>query len=107
MAKVAYALLCIWLAPAGASGQSLAQRVSAVGTGTVHLSFLARPGICGDGRQNISMAVSNDEWEGNCEQQTARVSLVVENRRTVEVRAYVGGRWRSGSSSRDLGTVRP
>ena len=107
MRRVAYTLLCAWLVPAGASAQSLAQRIGAVGTGTVHLSFPARPGVCGDGRQGITMVDSDDEWQGNCEQQTARVSLIVQNRQVVEVHAYVGGRWRAGSSSRDLGTVRP
>ena len=107
MPKVAYTLLCVWLVPAGASAQSLAQRIAAVGTGTVHLSFPARPGVCGDGSQGIRMVDRNDEWEGNCEQQTARVSLIVQNRRAVEVHTYVGGRWRAGRSSRDLGAVRP
>lgn len=107
MRKIPYWLLCAWVVPAIASAQSLAQRIGAAGTGIVHVSFPARRGVCGDGRHGITMVERDDEWEGNCEQQTTHVSLIVQDRRVVEVHSYVGGRWRPGSASRDLGTVRP
>jgi hypothetical protein len=78
-----------------------------VGTGTVHLSFTARPGICGDGVHNIRVVDSNDEWVGDCEQQPARVALNVEQGTITDVRVYVGGRWRAEKRATDLGNVRP
>jgi hypothetical protein len=76
-------------------------------SGTVRLSFAARPGVCGDGLHNIRMVDRNDEWEDDCEPQPVRVALQVHERRVTEVRSYVGGRWRSGGSATELGTVRP
>ena len=76
-------------------------------SGTVRLSFAARPGVCGDGLHNIRLVDGNDEWEEDCEPQPVRVALHVHDRRVTEVRSYVGGRWRSGVSATDLGTVRP
>jgi hypothetical protein len=107
MRKIIYALLWVWPVPAVASAQSLAQRITAVETGIVHLSFAARPGICGDGEHGIRVVDANDEWEADCQQQSARVSLKLQNRTIVAVHAYVGGRWRAGSDRHDLGSVRP
>jgi HEAT repeat protein len=102
-----HALLCFGALPATLAAQTLAQRITAVGTGTVRLSFPARPGVCGDGRHNIRVVDANDEWEEDCEPQPVRVALQVNDRRVTEVRSYVGGRWRSGVSATDLGSVRP
>jgi hypothetical protein len=87
--------------------QSLAQRVTALPAGTVHLSFAARSGMCGDGLNNISARHESDEWEADCEDQPVRVALQLRDHKVVAVRTYVGGRWRPGSSARDLGVVRP
>jgi hypothetical protein len=107
MRKLTSILFCAWLAPAAAMAQSLSQRIAAVGTGTVHLSFAVRPGVCGDGMHKIRVVDSNEEWDGDCDQQTARVSLKVQDRSVTEVHTYIGGHWRPGSSGHDLGTVRP
>ncbi len=91
-----------------AAQQNLAQRVTALPAGTVHLSFAARPGVCGDGlNNNISARHESEEWEADCEDQPVRVALKLRDHRVVAVRTYVGGRWRPGSSARDLGVVRP
>lgn len=107
MRRIVHVVVALWVLPAVAEAQGLAARVSAVGTGTVRLSFAARPGVCGDGGHNIRVGSSNDEWEEACGPQLVRVALQVHQRRVSRVRAYVGGRWRSGVSSTDLGAVRP
>src|SRR5918998_253963 len=101
------ALLVLWAVPLALLAQTLEQRVASVKSGTVRLSFSARPGICGDGSHNITIRDSNAEWERDCDPQPVRVALNVENGRVVEVRSYVGGRWRPGTPATDLGTVRP
>jgi hypothetical protein len=105
--RILHALLVFSALPAAADAQTLAQRIAAVGSGTVRLSFAARPGVCGDGLHSIRAGDGNDEWEEDCEPQPVRVALQVHDRRVMEVRSYVGGRWRSGVSATDLGTVRP
>lgn len=112
------ALMLIALPLALADGQSLASRVSAVGSGTVRVSFASQDGVCGNGRGSISMRrgtgrtttegsiVRNgrDEWEDECEPGPVRLALDVVGGRVTDVRAYVGGRWR-GSADLDLGEV--
>jgi hypothetical protein len=107
MRRILGALLVFLALPAAAVAQTLAQRIAAVESGAVRLSFAARPGVCGDGLHNIRVADGNDEWEEDCEPQPVRVALEVQNRRVTRVRSYVGGRWRSAVSVTDLGTVRP
>jgi hypothetical protein len=91
-------------APAWA--QSLRQRIAAIDSGRVHLSFAARPGVCGDGSQNINVQ-DNEDWEVECESQPVRVTLDVRNHQVVALRTFVGGRWRNASPAKDLGTIRP
>lgn len=90
-----------------AGGRSLAARVAAAGDGTVHLSFAAREGVCGNGR-NVSV-VSHDggEWESDCEPGPVRVSMTRRGGDVTAIRSYVGGRWRAGDGGRvaDMGTV--
>lgn len=93
--------------PACLTAQTLQQRIAAVGSGTVHLSYAARPGVCGDGPNRINTDARNGEWEDDRESQPVRVALTLRDRRVVGVRTYVGGRWRAGSAAIDLGTVRP
>jgi hypothetical protein len=89
------------------SGQTLEQRLKAASDGTVHLSFAARPGVCGGGAGNINIREATDEWETDCEHQPVRVSLELARGQVVAVRTYVGGRWRPSAKVTDLGTVRP
>jgi len=84
---------------------TLAERIGQVKNGTVRLSYAAREGVCGNGR-NISVRDGDhrSEWQSDCE--SGPVRLVVERRggRTTDIRAYVGGRW-LGSADADLGQV--
>jgi hypothetical protein len=107
MTRVIRFLVLLWCVAAGVQAQSLEQRVAEVGTGTVHLSFAARPGVCGDGSQNIRVNEADEEWQEDCDPQPVRIALKVQNRHVTSLRSYVGGHWRSGGTARDLGTVRP
>jgi hypothetical protein len=107
MRWVLHALVLAVVYPAAVNAQDLAQRIIAVGTGTVRLSFAARPGVCGDGGHNIRTTNQNDEWEQDCVPAPVRVALQVQDRRVTDVRSYVGGRWRAGTLATDLGTIRP
>jgi hypothetical protein len=85
--------------------QSVARRIDAVKDGTVRIAFTARPGVCGNGRNNISVRSDHrDEWSSDCEEGPVRVALDRSRGRTMAVRAYVGGHWR-GTDAVDLGTV--
>jgi hypothetical protein len=96
------------LATGAVAQETLSQRLKALPpSGTVHLNFAARPGVCGDGLNNISTRHASEEWEPDCEDQPVRVSLQLRDHTVVAVRTYVGGRWRHGGPARDLGTVRP
>jgi HEAT repeat protein len=90
-----------------AMAQSLEQQITSMTSGTVHLDFAARPGVCGNGFHTINVRQENEEWEGDCEDQPVRVALQIREHRVVAIHSYVGGHWRGGTSSRDLGTVRP
>ena len=92
--------------PATGWPQTLDQRITAVGSGKVHVSFAARPGVCGDGNQNINIQ-DNEDWEVECEGQPVRVALEVKNHQVVGLRTFVGGQWRTTSAAKDLGTIRP
>lgn len=98
-------------------GQSLAARVAEQRDGTVRLEYAAAEGVCGNGRNNISIRHANgstsrhgtfnrsrDEWEDECEAGPVRLAVDVSRGRVTEIRAYVGGRWR-GEADRNLGTV--
>ncbi len=95
--------------------QGLGQRVVAVSSGTVRFEYPAAEGVCGNGRDNISirrsgrMTISQGEfrsreWESECEPGPVRVALDVSHGAVKALRAYVGGRWR-GTADLDLGAV--
>ena len=104
---------------APAAAQTLARRVAGVPDGTVHLTYAARAGVCGNGAGSISFDcadgncsrrnVRNDpDWDDGpcpCEAGPVRLSLTVAGGHVTRVRAYVGGRWRSDSGVTDLGVV--
>jgi len=100
-----------------AEAQTIASRVSAVGTGTVRLQYAAQEGVCGNGRNNITIRRSDgstsrhgefnsrrDEWADECEPGPVRLAIDVSRGVVTDVRYYVGGAWR-GSAELDLGEV--
>lgn len=100
----------------------LARRVAGVPDGTVRFSFAAKPGVYGNGHNIISWDCRNgncrnrqvngnytdmddDDWGSACDSGPVRVSLTVRNGRVTDLRAYVGGEWRTAAAATDLGTV--
>jgi hypothetical protein len=101
-------LLAVGFAAPPLAGQSLAQRVGRVTDGSIRLSFAARPGVCGSGRNSIQIIddEDDDEWEGDCERGPVRVSLRLRGGRVTDSDIYVAGRWRPGGRAvTDLGLV--
>lgn len=92
--------------PPVAAGQSLADRVAAVRDGQVRMSYEAKPGVCGDGR-NISTHRKTADWESWCEPGPVRVAIDLRRGEIVDIDTYVGGRWRRRSAVTDLGMVPP
>lgn len=95
------------LVPGAASGQSLAERIRAAGPGPIHLSFAARPQVCGS-QQGIvfrQAADQDDEWESDCERGPVRVSLRMAGGRVTSAETRVGGRWKPATGAIDLGLV--
>jgi hypothetical protein len=103
IARAAWLLLL----PASLQAQSLADRLRAAGAGPIHLSFAARPDVCGGTTHGIVLrdASDEDEWEGDCQRGPVRVSLRLSGGRVTSARTYVGGRWKTGTPATDLGTV--
>lgn len=85
-------------------GQTIADRVSAVRDGQVRMSFTAREGVCGNGR-NITTHRGSDDWESWCEPGPVRVAIDIRGREIVDIDTYVGGRWRARDNVTDLGMV--
>jgi len=102
-------LLLMLAVPASAGAQMLAQRIAALGEGSLRFSFAARPGVCSNGGHSITIADDDDgngEWESGCTPGPVRVSLRLRGGRVENARTYVGGRWRAaGAGTTDLGTV--
>lgn len=107
MLRFFHHLAALVLVPGSLAAQTLAQRVSAAGDGTVRLSFPARAGTCGDGSSGIRLREGNDEWQPDCAPQLVRVALRLSEHRVHSVRAYVGGHWLPDSTVLDLGVVSP
>jgi hypothetical protein len=105
MLKPLVATLMIFQATGLLSAQSLAQRIGAVASGTVRLSFAAREGVCGWRGDRISFGDSSAEWRPDCGPTLVRAALRLESHRVQSVRSYVGGQWVPDTGAVDLGTV--
>jgi hypothetical protein len=120
-APVLLAALAGVLLVAPAAGQTVAQRIARAPDGTVHLSYAAREGVCGNGAGVISFdcangacgarhrIVSNADWEDDtpcpCDTGPVRLSLQVSGGHVTRLRTYVGGHWKTVAGVTDLGTV--
>jgi hypothetical protein len=119
MVVLAAALGAAFSGAAPMAAQTLAQRVASAPDGTVHLTYGAREGVCGNGAGTISFDCAegtcgrrrmtvNADWEGGpcaCESGPVRLALRVAGGRVSRIRTYVGGRWRPGEGVTDLGVV--
>lgn len=109
-------------AAAALPAQSIARRVGQVKDGTVRMSFASRSDVCGNGAGNISTGNGrnrtyrssgagslttsrHNEWEDDCEAGPVRVAIDIADGEPIALRAYVGGRWRTGTDITDLGIV--
>jgi hypothetical protein len=102
-----------------APAQSIADRVARVSTGTIRMSFAARPGVCGSGNSihhgsGGRTSWSDDgwnrsrdiEWDSECSHGPARLVIDKSGGQITAIRFYVGGRWRpAGPDVTDLGMV--
>lgn len=83
--------------------QTLTDRIAAAGTGTVHLAFKARPGVCGDGHSITTRSDDEDSSACPCGG-TVRVALTITGGTVTGIEARVGGKWKDGVAN-DLGQV--
>jgi hypothetical protein len=86
MLPLLLSLAVLFILPASLGAQTLDERIGAVHNGTFRLSFAARPDVCGDGRDNVSLRQVNEEWEDDCESQLVRVALQIRDRRVIGLR---------------------
>jgi hypothetical protein len=100
---------------------TLEQRVARAPDGTVRFSYAAKPGVYGNGRNIISWDcdgrncrnqvsenysdMDHDDWSSACDSGPVRIALSVRGGKVTDLRAYVGGAWRSGNNITDLGIV--
>ena len=99
--------------------QSIADRVSRAGNGSVRMSFATRPEVCGRGGNiqrggdwhgnfgNSDRNYARDvEWDAACDYGPGRLVLDKRDGEIVALRFYVGGRWRAANDGvTDLGNV--
>jgi len=83
----------------------LPDRVAAAPDGEVRLSYATRPGVCGNGRNTISLDCE-DGWCGRHRISVGRNDDDDAGCPCTRLRVYVGGAWRAaGAGVTDLGTV--
>jgi HEAT repeat protein len=109
------ALLVLALLPNSLGAQSLARRVANVRDGTVRLTYAARPGICGDGRETVRTGdrffvlpstYGNGRGEHDyCIAGPIRVAIGRRDGESVSYRVHVGGGWSADDNVTDLGPV--
>jgi hypothetical protein len=98
------------LSPA-ARAQSIEDRIGAVRDGKVRMSFAARPGVYGNGRNSISFgdrgrSFESEDWTPDWRSGPVRVVLRMRRGEVTDVDTYVAGEWLpAGDETLDLGTV--
>jgi hypothetical protein len=110
------------LVGSAAQAQGIGRRVSSAPDGKVRMTFASRPGVCGNGSNNISMDCDDGDCEHHstysrddrdvdvtscpCEEGPVRIVLRVAGGKVTRVRAYVGGEWKPAEAgTTDLGVV--
>jgi len=104
-----------------AMAQSLERRIAAAPDGSVRFSYAAKPGVYGNGRNTISWDcdggncrsrqidnysdVDRDDGSMPCDSGPVRIALTKRGSTITDLRVYVGGQWRTNTTSTDLGTV--
>ena len=102
-----------------ATAQTLAARVAQTPDGDARVTYTARPGVYGNGRNVIEWGCdhghcrqqSDDNWSDDadwrspCDSGPVRLALRVQGGRVVSLRVYVGGQWVPRAGVTDLGRV--
>lgn len=103
-----------------AQQQPLERRVANAPDGTIRFSYAARPGVYGNGRNQISWGCQDgkcrhneirdydDNWsdlETPCDSGPVRVALSKRAGKIADMRVYVGGEWRTSTTATDLGVI--
>jgi hypothetical protein len=116
IAAICATLAVVATASAGAQQDS---RITRVRDGQVRFSFPLRAGVCGygqniwtNGRDRGSRTTLGDgrrsrdvEYDTDCEAGPGRVVIDKADGDVIDVRFYVGGRWRSNGDATDLGAL--
>lgn len=122
MIRALAALGAALLVGSAAAAQGISHRVSAAPDGKVRMTFASRPGVCGNGSNDISMdcedgncgnhnTYSRDDHDVDvttcpCEEGPVRLVLRVSGGKVTRIRAYVGGEWKPAEAgTTDLGVV--
>lgn len=124
MTRALVALAAALLMGSAVSAQGVARRVGSAPDGKVRLTFASKPGVCGNGSNNISFdcddggadcgrhsSYSRDDQDVDvtscpCEEGPVRLVLRVSGGRVTKIRAYVGGEWKPAETgTTDLGVV--
>lgn len=101
-----------------AGAQSAQSRVAGVRDGQVRFTFNLRPEVCGSG-QNIwrsrggssRTTWGNDrrsrdvEYDMDCDSGPGRIVIDKDRGEIIDMRFYVGGRWRANANATDLGQL--
>jgi hypothetical protein len=119
-ARLVVAAACFGLA-VPAAAQTLAARVAQAPDGEVRVTYTARPGVWGNGRNVIqwdcdrghcqsqsdgdSFDGPDADWRTPCDTGPVLLSLHVRAGRVTELRVAVGGRWNPRPGVTDLGRV--
>lgn len=96
--------LATWMAAAAAiaaagplaGAQTVAERVTALGSGTLQARYASRPGACGDGSHffdaGLGGANHHEGWDGGraCEPGPVRIVATVVDGHVTRVRSYIG-----------------
>jgi hypothetical protein len=100
--------------------QSLERRIAGAPDGTIRFSYAAKPGVYGNGRNQISWGCQDgkcrhneirdydDNWsdlDTPCDSGPVRVALSKRAGKIADLRVYVGGEWRASTTATDLGVV--
>lgn len=97
-----------------AHAQTLAERVSAVGDGTVRMTYAARPDACGDGGDVLALGalitvhgtMQGHGWSNaSCRFGPAHVVVTRRDRETTSIRVHIGAPRSSASDATDVGAV--
>jgi hypothetical protein len=98
--------------------RGVAERIAAVRTGTIRMTFAAKEGVCGDGMNWFRLRASgysgsfiNSNISGTrdvnvtCNRGPVRLVIVRDGGETTQLRTYVGGTWKVDTGYTDLGDV--